>query len=316
MEPFYHNLTFDDFDHFTASVPWDLEFKQLSAGKFRADLVFLGDVDIQIGKTVYNVKLLQHGSVPDGITFAIHHPNSAPFTWRHMEFPPHSIIVFPENREHQGLSQPNHHPFTVTISENFLTAVCEDLGLPELDRFVLKGEVLLCDPKTIHEIQKYLSWLCAKTENMDREFLDTLINHKTKLNIARLLLNALADSKGINQRKRQFQQRKKVVDRVLEYVDADLSVQRSLSELCKVAEVNERTLRNCFYEQFSLSPIKFLKCRRLNIIRSALKNTDASIASINEIANHNGFWHMGQFAKDYKHLFGELPSTTLKRNNL
>lgn len=313
MEPFYHNLTFDDFDDFTASVTWDLELKQLSEGKFRADLIFLGDMDIQLGKTLYNVQLLQNGSVPDGITFAVHHPDSAPFTWRHIDFPANSIIVFPESREHQGLSQPNHHPFTVTVSETFLTAVCEDLGLPELDRFVLKGEVLSCDPKAIHEIQTYLVWLCAETGNINRELLDTLINHETKWKIARLLLTALTDSTGIKRRKRQFQQRKRVVDRVLEYVDADLSAQRSLSELCRVAEVDERTLRNCFYERFSLSPIKFINCHRLNVVRSALKKTDASIASITDIANHNGFWHMGQFAKDYKNLFGELPSKTVKK---
>ena len=28
-------------------------------------------------------------------------------------------------------------------------------------------------------------------------------------------------------------------------------------------------------------------------------------------ANNWGFWHMGQFAKDYRRLFGELPSKTL-----
>ena len=63
MEPFYHHLTFDDFDEFTASIPWDLDLKQLSAGTFRADLIFWGDTDIQVGKTLYNVKLLQHGTI-------------------------------------------------------------------------------------------------------------------------------------------------------------------------------------------------------------------------------------------------------------
>jgi hypothetical protein len=66
MAPFYHNLTFDDFDHFTASVPWDLDLKQLSTGKFRADLIFLGDSEIQIGKTLYN------GKYALGITRYVH----------------------------------------------------------------------------------------------------------------------------------------------------------------------------------------------------------------------------------------------------
>jgi AraC family ethanolamine operon transcriptional activator len=33
---------------------------------------------------------------------------------------------------------------------------------------------------------------------------------------------------------------------------------------------------------------------------------------INEIANRWGFWHMSQFAADYRRFFGELPSETLR----
>lgn len=35
---------------------------------------------------------------------------------------------------------------------------------------------------------------------------------------------------------------------------------------------------------------------------------------VTDIANDWGFWHMGQFAADYRELFGELPSQTLKRD--
>jgi AraC family ethanolamine operon transcriptional activator len=34
--------------------------------------------------------------------------------------------------------------------------------------------------------------------------------------------------------------------------------------------------------------------------------------TIQDIASHWGFWHLSQFAQDYKKLFGELPSATLK----
>jgi AraC family transcriptional regulator, ethanolamine operon transcriptional activator len=33
--------------------------------------------------------------------------------------------------------------------------------------------------------------------------------------------------------------------------------------------------------------------------------------TIGDIANTWGFWHMGQFAADYRRQFGELPSETL-----
>jgi AraC family ethanolamine operon transcriptional activator len=40
------------------------------------------------------------------------------------------------------------------------------------------------------------------------------------------------------------------------------------------------------------------------------------VGSIASIARDSGFWHMGQFYKDYKKFFGELPSDTFKKNFL
>jgi hypothetical protein len=37
---------------------------------------------------------------------------------------------------------------------------------------------------------------------------------------------------------------------------------------------------------------------------------------IADVANRHAFWHMGQFAKYYKTMFGELPSETLKLNRI
>ena len=37
------------------------------------------------------------------------------------------------------------------------------------------------------------------------------------------------------------------------------------------------------------------------------------LVTIQDIASHWGFWHLGQFAQDYRHLFGELPSDTLHK---
>ncbi|UCG61547.1 MAG: helix-turn-helix domain-containing protein [Candidatus Zixiibacteriota bacterium] len=39
------------------------------------------------------------------------------------------------------------------------------------------------------------------------------------------------------------------------------------------------------------------------------------LTTIADVANHWGFWHMGQFSADYRRLFGELPLETLRRGN-
>jgi AraC family ethanolamine operon transcriptional activator len=313
MGPFCNIQSYDDIDDFSERVTWDLDLKQLSAGKFRADLISFGDVDIQIGETVYNKTLLQHGSVPDGFTFAVNHPDSAPIIWRHLDFPANGIIVFPESNEHQGISQPHHHPFTVTISETFLYTVAGEIGLPDVDQFIIRGEVRLCEPASIQPIQRLLGELCNQLKHKGAACVETLLRHAMKWNITRLFLLALATSIQFLPRKRNFSKRKQIAGRVMRYVEDGLTISHSIPELCNVAGVDERTLRNIFYEQFFLSPMKYLKYHRLNAVRSALKEIDSPNRSIADIANDNGFWHMGQFASDYKLLFGELPSQTLKR---
>jgi AraC family ethanolamine operon transcriptional activator len=46
------------------------------------------------------------------------------------------------------------------------------------------------------------------------------------------------------------------------------------------------------------------------MVHQALKQTNGKYPVV-DIAAQYGFWHMGQFSKDYKNLFGELPSSTL-----
>lgn len=314
MNTFYAANTYDDFEHYTeALTTWDLDLIQLDPGKFHAEMLFYGDTELQVGEVSYNRLLLQRGTGPAaGYTFALHNQVSAPFAWRYMEFPANSIIVFPDNREHQGVSQPGHHPFTVTISETFLATVAEKHGLPEPRHFLPKGEVLQCNPKNIMEIQTLLESISVFLKLTDGKTVDALMNSEIKHKIGSQFLIALAASKNIQPRKRQFSHRKRAVDCVLEYVNADLSTTRSIHELCGVAEVNERTLRNIFYEQFSLSPNKFINRYKLNLVRSDLKKL-ASRTYIADIANEKGFWHMGQFAADYRNLFGELPSQTRKK---
>jgi AraC family ethanolamine operon transcriptional activator len=132
-----------------------------------------------------------------------------------------------------------------------------------------------------------------------------------KYHIARLLALGLANAKSVRPRKRGVERRRKVVERTIEYINSDLTVSRSIPELSRVANVDERTLRNMFNEHFSLSPQKFLKSYRLNKVRSTLLKSNDLNTKVADIANQYGFWHMGQFAADYRMLFGELPSRTL-----
>jgi len=87
----------------------------------------------------------------------------------------------------------------------------------------------------------------------------------------------------------------------------------TIQDLCDAGQVSERTLQYAFIEHFGLNPKRYFVVHRLNRARNDILRFGPNRIKISEAAIRHGFWHMGRFAADYKTLFGELPSRTLKR---
>ena len=87
----------------------------------------------------------------------------------------------------------------------------------------------------------------------------------------------------------------------------------TVGDLCRIAKASERTLHYAFTERFGMAPAHYMKVRRLNDARNDLCREPPM--KVSDAANKWGFWHLGQFAKDYELLFGELPSDTLRRRH-
>jgi AraC family ethanolamine operon transcriptional activator len=111
--------------------------------------------------------------------------------------------------------------------------------------------------------------------------------------------------------------RKMVVDRVKGYLFERSEVPVTMTELCELAHVSRRTLQYSFETILSVSPLRFLRVTRLNQVRRVLSEAGENGIgrTVTGISAEWGFWHAGQFAKDYKQLFGESPSGSLKRVN-
>lgn len=104
---------------------------------------------------------------------------------------------------------------------------------------------------------------------------------------------------------------KRAEEILLDNLDRPLSI----LDLCQELHISERTLRYGFQECFGLGPATYLKIQRLNGVRRQLKASAGKGITVSAIALQWGFWHMGQFAKDYKKMFGECPSATLRDNS-
>jgi AraC family ethanolamine operon transcriptional activator len=101
--------------------------------------------------------------------------------------------------------------------------------------------------------------------------------------------------------------------RIGEYLYTHRDEMLSAAHLCDVLSVSDRTLRRYFKAAFDISPARFLRLRRLNQARHALRS--GAFSSVTEAGIRFGFFDLGRFAADYRELFGEFPSETLSQKN-
>jgi AraC family ethanolamine operon transcriptional activator len=107
----------------------------------------------------------------------------------------------------------------------------------------------------------------------------------------------------------------RTVKRVEAFVLGRTADHLSITDLCKVAAVSERTLQTAFKEVMGLTPLAYLTRVRLNRVHQALLAAVPSTTKVSSEAVKWGFWHFGEFARAYRTCFGEAPSATLRRRS-
>jgi AraC-like DNA-binding protein len=107
--------------------------------------------------------------------------------------------------------------------------------------------------------------------------------------------------------------RSAVIARFVEFIEANGHRRLSLREVCAATRTTERMLRACCRERLGMTPNKYLRLHRLELVRLALRTAESSTTTVTHIAAQFGFSELGRFAIEYRELFGELPSASLRR---
>lgn len=103
----------------------------------------------------------------------------------------------------------------------------------------------------------------------------------------------------------------RITQRARELIEGSPHEPWTVMMLCQALHASRGTLQRAFMQIYGISPLAFLRLRRLNGARRALqagRDTGTTVASI---AMHWGFFHLSRFSRDYLRQFGELPSVTL-----
>ena len=104
---------------------------------------------------------------------------------------------------------------------------------------------------------------------------------------------------------------RKIVRDAIDFVESTMTLQPTMSELCRAACASESRVRQAFVEVLDAPPTEYFRYRLLNRLRDDLLLADPITDSVTHIASSLGVTQLGRVAGRYRAVFGELPRDTL-----
>ncbi len=101
----------------------------------------------------------------------------------------------------------------------------------------------------------------------------------------------------------------------LKVIINNLTSPPSIEELAALIGTSPRNLQYLFKHHLGVSPKQFIQLCRLNTARKFLRTTPQRGGSISDAANKLGYWHMGDFSRQFRALFNQLPREYLQSRN-
>ena len=304
--------SFSDVDQLSeATRAWDLDVTQLERGPFEGSLRQVLCGQVLVSHISFNRRVELRACAPPGTrTFGLH--LAQPAHWCGARPNETDLQTHAGGEEVHVITPTEYDAILVTVGDVYLSGVCERLGIEGLIEQNEIIKVLSCpksQTKSLYNAVKNKVF----TSEADR-FLHEQKNLEEFLNVLVPQICRTASSGRRSEWNYPTSLRRKVLEEAKEYIEYFGDDPPTISDLCRVAKVSERTLHYCFLEEFGVTPMAYTKAHRLNAAHKALRRSGDSKTKIADIANRWGFWHMGQFAADYRNMFGELPSKTLQNN--
>ena len=304
---------FPDFERLSAAAPtWGFDCHQLDPAEAASSLLQFSEPGLTIQRFELGFGLDQAGSTPPGVhTLGFLHPVTEVRLHRR-EFGGSQIGVFRPGGQFEGSSRAGFVAWTVSVEEARLEEAREVgglLGTKSLD--LCNAKLYEVDRAILGRLRKLATLGFSALSAAPSRLQDDVVGEVLGFRFLQTLAEALAtgDAREPPARPRQ---RRLAVRRAVEFINDNCEDAIQIGDLCKLTNVGWATLVRGFREEYGVTPRAYLRAVRLNRIHQALGRGDARTV-VADVANQWGLWHMGQFARDYRRLFGELPSETLGR---
>jgi AraC-like DNA-binding protein len=287
-----------------ATAGWNLDWRQLDTGPLEASLLQVASANANYERVAFNRGFAQMSGSPSGrLTFGLIERTVGEIDWCRKTVSADDLLVFSPAGDNDCVSRPGFQGLERTAA---------DLELPlTLGLYRQGGYAIPIDSDAADGLRGILRRFdrAITTDPGDAEsrWIGGELEREIPVRLVQLLATRPAKKPPLVEEFRVRAARK-----ARDYIDSNASEPPTIETVCRAAGVSWRSLNYAFRDIFGVTPKRYLEATRLDGVRKELHRRGPS-ARISDVANAWGFWHMGQFAADYRRQFGELPSETLQR---
>jgi AraC family ethanolamine operon transcriptional activator len=286
------------------------QYQQLSGGPFEGRFrSFHFENDLGIHFEVANRALAQAASTPPGrLSVCLLSAPSEPCTLNAVPIGLSNVVLCPEHLVMEGRTSEGVNLCCMDVSRQLLPDEGRDL----------QSVRVLADPARSHQLRDVVSSGLAA---MSR--LDAISNYPAAVTGFKSSLGDLLWQIGLQNRPQSAGRANRhtsartmqVFRRAREYIHNGLADGISIVALCGAIGVSRRALESVFRSVVGTGPGNYVRALQLNQVRRDLSSSSCAGLSIGCIAARRGIWHWSRFSREYRLMFGELPSQTRLRCN-
>ncbi|NMM27435.1 MAG: helix-turn-helix domain-containing protein [Glaciimonas sp.] len=303
-------------DHAHNLTAWEQSYDQITSGQFHGVLTELQMPQMQVFLEQTSQAVRQSCCVwPDAFWFGLQgHADSGRINGRinGRLGDVDTIMVRPGNCEFELVTPTDYAIYGIVIQRNALLCAADQMGC-RIDWTQLASAEVFRVPKLAKTIcLQTLAYLLSEDE-VCSEHKPVASLELPQQAVMMAMLSMLDTSDVDSAVSNSFMRRQRMVAQARDYMLAQRDQVITVPELCERLHVSRRTLQYCFENVLGISPIQYLRIIRLNGARRHLREDLTGCRTVQDVAAGWGFWHFSQFSSDYRKLFGQSPSESLRQ---
>ena len=311
----YQKLLARDVDEHAANLgKWNQSYNQISSGSFRGTVSEVWIGDMQVFREVTTQSVVEHGQAWAGSRlFGVPMAMSGNGSFCDRPLRDDSLFTFGPGAEFSVQSPKEFDVVGIAIKEEDYQRAVTSLAGAGSTRLSLADPAVLSCRSGLAELRAFLDSLFDVLDENPAILSHATVQKTVYSALMGHLCGSMQAASDIPAPLATYQARKAIVEAARNHVLANPYDAVTIAELCEVLNTSRRTIQYCFHEVLNTNPVQYLRAIRLNSVRRELRAANPATTQVQDVAARWGFWHMSHFASDYRAMFGELPSDTLRK---